>query len=148
MNVILLEKLPNLGDIGDVVKVKAGFARNYLLPQGKARVASSENLQQIAEQKQVLQQKAIEQHQLAQNLAEQIKQSNLTIKAAAGEEGKLFGSIGNRDITQALNDLGINVERRQIILDEGALRYVGKHQVRAILHTDVQTTFDVIVETE
>ena len=145
MNVVLLEKLPNLGEIGQVVKVKSGYARNYLLPFGKASVATAENLAQIEKDAEQLRLKAEQALQNAQQLAEQLKQSSVAIVAAASEEGKLYGSVTNRDIVNSLNTAGMQVDRSQINLDDGPIRTLGKHPVRAILHPDVNIVFDISV---
>ena len=126
MEVILLEKMRNLGALGEKVKVKPGFARNFLIPQGKAVYANKDNVAKFEERRVELEKKAVENHQKA--LARQQAINALpavTIAVKAGEEGKLFGSIGTRDLVDALNKVGANVEKREIRLPAGSLRMVG-----------------------
>jgi len=137
MQVILLEKIENLGGIGDEVKVKPGFGRNYLLPQGKAALATKENIAKFEAMRAQLEERANEELQTAQERADKIKELDLTITANAGSEGKLFGSIGTFDIVEAYEKAGCPVERSEIRLPEGPLRVVGEHPIEIHLHTDV-----------
>lgn len=118
MEVILKEDVPKLGSIGDVVKVKPGYARNYLLPRGLAVVADRRNLGALEHEKRVGAEKREREHRKADTLAKQLATVSLTIAAKAGEEGKLFGSVTNIDIERALQDKGFTVDRRRIRLDE------------------------------
>ena len=145
MNIILLEKIRNLGDLGQQVPVKPGFARNYLYPTGKAIPATKENVTQFESKRAVLEKNAAEALQTAQSKAETVMQLTLTVPAKAGEEGKLFGSIGPRDISHALKQAGIEIEKSAIQLPAGPIRQVGEFEVMVILHTDVTATQKISV---
>ncbi len=145
MEVILREDVPHLGSIGDVVKVKPGYARNYLLPRGLAIVADKRNLGEVEHQKRVVAQRRERVLRAAQSAAEQLGAVRLTIKARAGEEGKLFGSVTNIDIERALADRGFTVERRKIRLDE-PIKVLGEHKVAIHLGVGVDTQVVVAVE--
>src|SRR5881392_3556838 len=123
MEVILLEKVKNVGGIGDRVRVKSGFARNFLIPQGKATLATSANI-------------------------EKFEARRAELKAQAATEGKLFGSIGTVDIAEACGKLGVPVERSEVRMHEGPLRVIGEHKVELHLHADVNVELTVIVESE
>lgn len=146
MEVILLQKVGHLGGVGDRVRVKPGYARNYLIPQGKATVATAENIAKIEAQRAALEQKAEEERQAAAARASELEGKVLRISAQAGAEGKLFGSIGTVDIAEACAQLGVEVERSEVRLPEGPLRVVGEHQVELHLNTDVDVPITVIVE--
>ena len=150
MKVILLEKVPNLGDLGDVVSVKAGYARNYLIPQGKAKPATKENLADFEARRAELEKQAAEAKAAAEAVYEQMNGTVVTIPAQAGEEGKLFGSVGTQDIADALIAAGFEVARRDIRLPEGVLRHVGTYEIAVQLHSDVvaDITVDVTPEEE
>ena len=138
MKVILFEKVRNLGALGDTVKVKPGFARNYLLPQGKAVQATKENLAKVEQRRAELEKIAAEKLREAQARQQALQSIGaITITAKTGEEGKLFGSIGARDIVDALNKAGAAVEKREIHLPEGALRLVGEYDIEIELESDV-----------
>ena len=146
MEVILLEKMRNLGALGEKVKVKSGFARNYLIPQGKAVYATKDNMakfeQRRAELEKVAQErqaKAMERQKALQALP------TITITAKAGDEGKLFGSIGTRDIAHAISAAGVEVEKREIRLSEGVLRLLGEYEIAIELDSDVTATVKVNV---
>lgn len=146
MDVILLEKVENVGGIGDQVKVKPGFARNYLLPQGKATLATPENIAKFEARRAELEAKAQGELENARARAAKLEGIVLTLKANAGPEGKLFGSIGTIDITTALEGLDIEVERSEIRLPEGPLRVVGEHEIELHLHSDVSVAVKVVIE--
>ena len=146
MEVILLEKIENVGGIGDQVKVKPGFARNYLIPQGKATLATPENVAKLEARRADLEAKAQAELAQAQSRAAELEGKVLTLKANAGPEGKLFGSIGTIDIAAACEELGIEVERSEVRLPEGPLRVVGEHEIELHLHSDVAIVIKVIVE--
>ena len=149
MEVILLEKTGRLGNIGDRVKGKAGYGRNYLIPQGKAVFATAENLARFEAQRAELERAAAERLASAEALAERIGQvGTLRIGAVAGEGGKLFGSIGARDIADALAAAGIEVARTAIRLPVGAIRELGEFTVGIQLHSDVvqDVTVQVVEE--
>ena len=148
MDLILLERVQNLGDLGDLVKVKAGFGRNYLVPQGKAAPATKENLELFEGRRAELE--AAEKSRLGQANA---RQSNLVdvvveISANASEEGNLYGSVGPREIAAAVSELGHEISRSEVIMGEGPLRTVGEFDVVVSLHSDVETTVKVIVKPE
>jgi large subunit ribosomal protein L9 len=148
MEVILLDTVENLGGIGDKVKVKPGYARNYLLPQGKATRATPENIAEFEARRAELEAKAAEVISQAKARAEKISGLQLTIRAKAGTEGKLFGSVGTVDIAEAAEAAGVTIERSEIRLAEGPLRAVGEHEVEVHLHSEVSVPITVIVEAE
>lgn len=145
MNVILLEKIDNLGTIGDTVKVKPGYGRNYLLPQGKATLATKENLARFEAMRAELERKSADELVSAKARAEQIQGLDLTLSAKAGTEGKLFGSIGTFDLVEAIAAAGAEVERSEVRLPDGPLRTTGEHEVEIHLHTDVNVQLTVTV---
>jgi large subunit ribosomal protein L9 len=145
MEVILREDVADLGSVGDIVKVKPGFARNYLLPRGLAVVADKRNIRFLEHQKRVVADKRERDRKRAQGAAGRLSQLRLTIKARAGEEGKLFGSVTNLDIERALADQGFVVDRRRIRLEE-PIKSVGEHVVPVHLGVGVDATVTVIVE--
>ena len=122
MEVILLQKVANLGNIGDRVKVKSGFGRNFLLPQGKATLATPDNVKRFEARRAELEKAAREHFSSAEERAGQLKEFKLVIPAKAGTEGKLFGSIGTADIAEAATKAGIRIERSEVRLPNGALR--------------------------
>ncbi len=146
MQVILLEKIENLGGIGDLVKVKPGYARNYLIPKGKATVATPENIAKFEERRAELERKAAEELAAAKARAKKLEGQAVRIKAQAGPEGKLFGSIGTVDIAEAVSALGVEVSRSEVRLPEGPIRVVGDHEVELHLHSDVSVKIIVAVE--
>jgi large subunit ribosomal protein L9 len=148
MEVILLEQVENLGGIGDKVKVKPGYGRNYLIPQGKATPATRENLAAFEAKRAELEAKAAEDLAEATARAEKIADLKLVIPVKAGSEGKLFGSIGTIDIADAASRAGIELARSEIRLPEGPIRVVGEHTIEIHLHTDVNVEVPVIVEAE
>lgn len=148
MEVILLDKVENLGGIGDKVKVKPGYARNYLLPQGKAARATPENVAEFEARRAELEAKAAAVIADAKARAEKIEGLTLTILAKAGSEGKLFGSVGPVDIAEAAEAAGVTIERSEIRLAEGPLRAVGTHEVEVHLHSEVSVPITVTVEGE
>jgi len=148
MEVILLEKVANLGNIGERVKVRSGFGRNFLLPQGKATLATAENVAKFEARRAELERIAQEQHQSAQQRAEDLKDFRLTITAKAGTEGKLFGSIGTSDIAEACTRAGHPISRSEVRLPTGPLRTVGEHTVHLHLHADVDVQLPVTLIAE
>jgi len=147
MEVILREDVPDLGSVGDIVKVKPGFARNYLLPRGLAVVADKRNIRVLEHQKRVVADKRERDRKRAQGAAERLSNLRLIIKARAGEEGKLFGSVTNLDIERALAAQGFSVERRRIRLEE-PIKSIGEHTVPIHLGVGVDAKVTVIVEAE
>lgn len=146
MQVILLEKIDNLGAIGDLVNVKPGYARNFLLPKGKATVATADNLAKFEERRAELEKRAAAEIAAARARAKKLEGQAVRIRAQAGPEGKLFGSIGTVDIAEAVSSLGVEVGRSEVRLADGPLRVVGDHQVELHLHSDVNVTITVAVE--
>ena len=148
MEVILLQKVANLGNIGDRVKVRSGFGRNFLLPQGKATLATPDNVARFEARRAELERLAREHLTSAEERAAALKDFKLTIRAKAGTEGKLFGSIGTADIAEACTREGFNVERSEVRLPSGPLRMVGEHTVSLHLHADVDVPLHVIIVAE
>lgn len=148
MEVILLQKVANLGNIGDRVKVRPGFGRNYLLPQGKATLATPENVAKFEARRAELERIAREELENAQQRAEALKDFRLTITAKAGTEGKLFGSIGTADIAEACTRAGHKVARSEVRLPNGPLRMVGEHVVNLHLHADVDVPLHITIVPE
>jgi len=145
MEVILLEKIANLGNLGDKVAVKAGYARNFLLPFGKATPATAENVAAFEARRAELEKLAAEKKAEADARAAQLAELTVTIAANAGEEGKLFGSIGTRDIADAVTAAGVAIEKSEVRLPDGALRTVGEFDIDVQLHTDVDATVKLVV---
>lgn len=145
MQVILLEKVANLGNLGDVVKVKDGFARNFLIPKGKAKRATDANLKAFESRRAELEQAQAQ--TLAQAQARGAKLDGLTVQVVqkAGADGRLFGSVTNYDIVDALAKLGHEVERSQVRMPSGPLKQVGEYPLQVQLHTDVVATVNVSV---
>lgn len=149
MEVILLEKVGKLGDIGDVANVKAGFGRNYLIPQGKAVFATKENRAEFETRRADLEAAAATRMAEAQKRADKLAEiGSVTIMAIAGDEGKLFGSVGTREIEEAINGAGGEITKSEINLPEGAIRNVGEFSVELSLHTDITQAITIVVEAE
>ena len=147
MEVILREDVPNLGGTGDVVKAKPGFARNYLLPRGLAVMADRRNIGVLEHQKRLAGEKRERDRRTAESLAQKLTSTRLIVKARAGEEGKLFGSVTNLDIARGLAELGYAIERRRIRLDE-PIKSIGDHPVAVQLPGGVIAQVTVTVEAE
>ncbi len=145
MEVILFEKIDRLGSIGDLVNVKSGFARNYLLPQGKAKVATDANKAEIESRRAEFEKAAADERAAAEKRREQIAALTISITAKSGTEGKLFGSIGNVDIAAALTEAGAAVEKRDVRLPDGPIRQAGEYEITLHLHTDVDAVAKVII---
>ncbi|MBS0578069.1 MAG: 50S ribosomal protein L9 [Proteobacteria bacterium] len=148
MEVILLQKVANLGNIGDRVKVRSGYGRNYLLPGGKATLATPDNVARFEARRAELERAAQEHHASAEARANALKEFKLTIRAKAGTEGKLFGSIGTADIAEAATRDGHKLERSEVRLPDGPLRMVGEHVVTVHLHADVNVPLHVTIIAE
>jgi large subunit ribosomal protein L9 len=148
MEVILLEKVANLGTLGDKVNVKSGYGRNFLLPYGKAVPATEANLKAFEERRAELEKSAAEKLSVAQARAEKLENASFTISSKAGDEGKLFGSIGVRDVADAITAAGTDVEKSEVLLPEGPLRAVGEYEVELKLHSDVHVTVKLAVVAE
>ena len=149
MEVILLEKVENLGNLGDKVKVRAGYGRNYLLPHGKATTATPENIKAFEVRRAELEKAAADSLAAANARREKIEGNTVTIKAKAGDEGKLFGSVGAGEVAEAVSQAaGVEVEKREVRMPSGPLRSVGEYEVELHLHTDVNVAVSVVVEAE
>jgi large subunit ribosomal protein L9 len=148
MEVILLQKVANLGNIGDRVKVKSGFGRNYLLPEGKATLATVDNVARFEARRTELERTAREHLSSAEERAAAMKDFKLVISAKAGTEGKLFGSIGTSDIAEACSKTGFKVQRSEVRLPNGPLRTVGDHSVTLHLHADIDVPLAVSIVAE
>ncbi|MBT8127412.1 MAG: 50S ribosomal protein L9 [Gammaproteobacteria bacterium] len=145
MEIILLETIDRLGSLGDLVKVRAGFARNYLLPQGKAKLATAENIAEIEARRAELEKQQAAVLVAAKTRAEQLEGLEVSIAAKSGGEGKLFGSITNANITDAINEKGIDVEKSEIRMPEGPIRVAGEYDIDVHLHAEVNATIKLIV---
>lgn len=148
MDVILLQKVTNLGNIGDRVKVKSGYGRNFLLPKGKATVATADNVAKFEARRAELEKQANEELAAAQARAAKLEGFKLSLTAKAGNEGKLFGSVGNTDIIEALAKAGHKVNRAEVRLGGGPIRHVGEHSVQLQFHADVVVEVPVTVTGE
>jgi large subunit ribosomal protein L9 len=148
MEVILLQKVANLGNIGDKVKVKPGYGRNFLLPSGRAALATAANLKKFEERRSELEKLAADSLWSAQSRAKRLEDFKLTLQAKAGTEGKLFGSVGTSDIAEALTKAGIAIERAEVRLPGGPIRLLGEHHVKLHLHTDVEIDLPVVIIAE
>ena len=148
MEVILLEKIATLGAMGDKVNVKPGYGRNFLIPQGKAAAATAENIAEYEARRAELEKAAAEALAVAEARRDQLADKVITIASMAGEEGKLFGSVGTADIAHAITEAGVSVERNEVRLPEGAFRAVGEYDVLIQLHTDVDATIKLQIEAE
>ena len=145
MQVILMEKVANLGELGDVVRVKDGFARNYLIPHGKAKRATEANLKAFEARRAELEKAQAESHGKAQERAVKLEGLTIQITQKAGPDGRLFGSVTNYDIVEALQKQGHEVERANIRMPQGPLKQVGDVPIEIALHTDVTATVTVSV---
>jgi len=145
MQVILMEKVVNLGNLGDVVKVKDGYARNFLIPQGKAKRATQENLKAFESRRAELEKAQAAALAKAQERASKLEGLMVQITQKAGVDGRLFGSVTNYDIVEALEKQGHEVERSQVRMPQGPFKQVGDYDVEVVLHTDVNATIKVSV---
>lgn len=149
MEVILLEKVGKLGNIGDKAKVKAGFGRNYLIPQGKAVFATENNIAEFESRRAELEAKAADTLTAAQARADQLAALDpIVISVIAGDEGKLFGSVGARELEDAIGNAGVEVSKNEISLPDGALRQIGDFVIDIQLHSDVTGSVSVTLEAE
>ncbi|MCM2130155.1 50S ribosomal protein L9 [Larsenimonas rhizosphaerae] len=148
MEVILLDKLGKLGGLGDKVTVKAGYGRNYLVPYGLAVPATSDNVTMFEARRAELEREASERQSTAEARAEQLSEIELSLVAKAGEEGKLFGSIGPRDLAEALVQSGIDVAKSEVRMPEGPLRQTGEYDIDLQLHSEVTASIRVVVVAE
>ncbi|MBN6710956.1 50S ribosomal protein L9 [Haemophilus haemoglobinophilus] len=149
MQVILLDKIAHLGNVGDQVDVKAGFARNFLIPQGKAVMATKANVEYFESRRAELEAKAAEVLAVAQARAAKLAElATVTITSKAGDEGRLFGSITARDVAEAATAAGVEIAKSEVRLSTGPLRTTGEHEVRFQLHGEVFATLNVVIVAE
>lgn len=148
MEVILLERVENLGNLGDKVNVKPGYGRNFLIPGGKAQAATADNVAAFEARRAELEKNAEEVLTTAEARKTALEAVKVTILANAGEEGKLFGSVGPADIASAVIAAGVDIEKKEVRMPEGPLREVGEFEVGIHLHTDINTSLTVIIEAE
>ncbi|WP_282248469.1 50S ribosomal protein L9 [Stenotrophomonas sp. PS02300] len=148
MKLILIQKVTNLGGLGDIVDVKPGYGRNFLVPKGKALPATASNVAELEEKRAEYQAKADSILADAEARKAALEGKSVTVAANASTEGKLFGSVGPRDIAEAFTKAGLPLEKSEVILGEGAFRNVGEYEVVVHLHADVETTVKVVVEAE
>jgi large subunit ribosomal protein L9 len=148
MELILLEKVKNLGDLGDTVKVKSGYGRNFLLPQGKALPATEANRKVFEERKAELLKKATDSLNAAKIRAEKLAGAVVKVKALAADEGKLYGSVGPADIARAAELQKIDLRKSEIDMPDGVIRLIGTYNVVARLHTEVEVAITVVIEEE
>jgi large subunit ribosomal protein L9 len=145
MQVILMEKMANVGELGEVVKVKDGFARNYLIPKGKAKRATAENLKAFETRRAELEKAQAESLSKAQARGATLTGLTVQITQKAGVDGRLFGSVTNYDIVEALGKQGLEIERSEVRMPQGPLKQVGDYPIEISLHTDVEVTITVTV---
>jgi large subunit ribosomal protein L9 len=148
MKLILLQKVTNLGGLGDLVDVKPGYGRNFLVPQGKAVPATATNIAEFEAKRADYEANAQASHAAAQARAAKFEGASVTIGAHASTEGKLYGSVGPRDIAEAFTATGLELNKSEVILGEGAFRAVGEYDVIVKLHADVEATVKVIVQAD
>ena len=148
MNIILLENIRGLGALGDTVAVKAGYGRNFLIPKGKAVPATADNQAYFNERRAELEKKAAELFNDSKARADRLNETEVSITAKAGDEGKLFGSIGTRDIAEAISETGIKVDKREVKLPEGPLRSIGEYEIAITVHADISATVKLTVLAE
>jgi large subunit ribosomal protein L9 len=148
MEIILLEKIANLGAMGEKVNVKPGYGRNYLIPKGKAAPATADNIAEYEARRADLEKAAAEALAAAGVRRDALLEKVITIVSKAGEEGKLFGSIGTADIASVISEQLVTVERNEVRLPDGAFRTIGEHEVQIQLHTDVNVAVKLVIEAE
>lgn len=148
MEVILLEKVENLGNLGDKVNVKPGYGRNFLIPGGKATAATAANVAAFEARRAELEKTAADAKAAAETRKAALEGISITIQSKAGDEGKLFGSIGPADIADAVVSAGVDIEKKEVRMPEGPIRMIGEFEVGFHLHTDVDTSLMVVIEAE
>ena len=146
MDLILLENVQNLGKLGERVTVKSGFGRNFLVPQGKAVPATEKNIEAFEHRRGELEARAAERNSAAEARRDTIDGQTVTITAKSSSEGKLYGSVGPREVSEALTEAGFAVEKSEINMGEGALRHVGEYDIEVHLYTDVNATVKLVIE--
>ena len=148
MELILLEKVQKLGDLGDKVNVKPGYGRNYLVPAGKAVPATKANLAEFEARREELEKAAMAKLSTAEERVTAMDGFEIVLVANASEEGKLYGSIGPREISDAVTERGLELNKSEVIMGEGPIRYTGEHEVLLHLHADVETEIKVTINPE
>ena len=148
MEVILLEKIANLGNLGDRVTIKSGYGRNYLIPQGKAAMATVAKIKEFEERRAELEKQAAEKLAAATARGESISKLNVTIAHKTGDEGRLFGSVGTQNIAEAVTAAGVKVEKHEVRMPNGVIRQVGEYEIAINLHTDVVVTLPIRIVAE
>ncbi len=148
MEVILLEKIANLGNLGDRVTIKSGYGRNYLIPQGKAAMATVAKIKEFEERRADLEKQAAEKLAAATARGESISKLNVTIAHKTGDEGRLFGSVGTQNIAEAVTAAGVKVEKHEVRMPNGVIRQVGEYEIAINLHTDVVVTLPIKIVAE
>ena len=148
MEVILLEKIANLGNLGEKVTIKAGYGRNYLVPQGKAVAATAEKIKEFEARRAELEKIAADKLSVAQARGEVLSKLEIIITHKAGDEGKLFGSVGTQTIADAMTAAGAKVDKNEVRLPEGVIRHIGEYEIDINVHTDVVVTVPVKVVAE
>ena len=148
MEVILLEKIANLGNLGDKVSIKSGYGRNYLIPQGKAAMATPAKIKEFEERRAELEKHAAEKLAAANARGEAISKLNITIAHKTGDEGRLFGSVGTQNIAEAITAAGVKVQKSEIRMPNGVIRQIGEYNIDINLHTDVVVTLPINIVSE
>ncbi len=148
MEVILLEKVANLGNLGDKVAIKAGYGRNYLVPQGKAVAATADKIKEFEARRAELEKIAAEKLAAATARADALEKVTVSIAHKAGDEGKLFGSVGTQNIADAITEAGVKVEKHEVRLPEGVIRHLGTYDIDINLHSDVVKTVSIEIAAE
>ena len=148
MEVILLEKIANLGNLGEKVTIKAGYGRNYLVPQGKAVAATAEKIKEFEARRAELEKIAADKLSVAQARGDALSKLEIIITHKAGDEGKLFGSVGTQTIADAITAAGAKVDKNEVRLPEGVIRHIGEYEIDINVHTDVVVTVPVKVVAE
>ena len=145
MDIILLEKIANLGNLGDKVSVRPGYSRNYLIPQGKAVAATAEKLAEFEQRRAELEQRAAAEMSAAQARSAALGQLSVTIKQKAGEEGRLYGSVGTKDIADAVTAAGVELHKHEVRLPTGPIRHTGDYEIKLQIHSDITATVSLKV---
>lgn len=148
MEVILLEKIANLGNLGDKVTIKSGYGRNYLIPQGKAAMATAAKIKEFEERRAELEKQAAEKLAAATARGEAISKLTISIAHKTGDEGRLFGSVGTQNIAEAITAAGVKVEKNEVRLPNGVIRQIGQYDIAIHLHTDVVVTLPINIVSE
>ncbi len=148
MDIILLQKVDNLGDLGDKVSVKSGYGRNFLIPSGRAVAATAENVKAFEARRAELEKQAAEALAAAEQRKAVLDGMAVSINCKAGDEGRLFGSVGTADIAKAVSDMGSELERKEVLLPNGAFRVAGEYEVDLRLHADVSATLQLTIVPE